>query len=73
MSPRIIADYYTKVLNGYSNNILAATDLATKLTPLNIESIKQMNKWVKTDGPGDNGLEVWRSPGPPIYVYKSSN
>ena len=44
MSPRIIADYYTKVLNGYSNNILAATDLATKLTLLNIESIKQMNK-----------------------------
>ena len=44
MSPRIIADYYKKVLNGLSKNILAANDLATKLTLLNIESIKRMNQ-----------------------------
>jgi hypothetical protein len=44
MSPRIVADYYKKILNGLSENILATTDLATKLTLLNIESVKQMNQ-----------------------------
>src|SRR5574341_6640 len=47
MPTKIMADYYTRFLNGFSQNMLAASDLAKKLTLLNIELIKQLNQSTK--------------------------
>jgi hypothetical protein len=51
MSPRIVAEYYSSMVDNFVDNTVSATNLANNLAMVNMETIQQL-----TDG----SREFWR-------------
>ncbi len=52
MSPRIVAEYYSRMVDNFVDNVVSATNLANDLAMVNMVSIRQMT---------DTNREYWRA------------
>ena len=50
-SPKIVAEYYTKMVDNYVDNVISATNLVNSLVIFNMENIQRL---------ADNTKEYWR-------------
>jgi phage host-nuclease inhibitor protein Gam len=51
MSPRIVAEYYSRMVDNFVDNAISATNLANNLAMVNMETIRQLT---------DSSREFWR-------------
>jgi hypothetical protein len=51
MSPRIVAEYYSRMIDSFVDNTVSATNLANNLAMVNMETIQQLT---------DSSREFWR-------------
>jgi hypothetical protein len=51
MSPRIVAEYYSRMVDNFVDNAISATNLANNLAMVNMETIRQVT---------DSSREFWR-------------
>ena len=43
MSPRIVTEYYSRMVDNFVDNAISATNLANNLAMLNMETIQQLS------------------------------
>ncbi len=51
MSPRIVAEYYSRMVDNFVDNAISATNLANNLAMVNMETIQQLT---------NSSREFWR-------------